>query len=88
MVQEGTHNPNLTLKGYPEKFWGMFGQKAHKTQQITLFQLKKGGLSLTLTSHGQTYNPKCKSKRLTKKTLGFSWDGCMHSIHNTAKCSD
>ena len=21
MVQEGTHNPNVTLKGYPKKFW-------------------------------------------------------------------
>ena len=36
MVQEGSHNPNVTLKGYPKKFWGLFGQKAHKTQQITL----------------------------------------------------
>ena len=52
MVQEGTHNPNLTHKGYPKKFWGMFGQKAHKTQQITLPQPPKGALSLTQTSHG------------------------------------
>ena len=36
MVQEGAHNPNVTLKGYPKKFWGLFGWKAHKTQQITL----------------------------------------------------
>ena len=36
-VHEGTHNLNVTLKGYPKKFWGSFGQKAHKTQQITLF---------------------------------------------------
>ena len=36
MVQEGAHNPNLTLKGNPKKFWGLFDQKAHKTQQITL----------------------------------------------------
>ena len=36
MVQEGDHSPNETLKGYPKKFWGLFGQKAHKTQQITL----------------------------------------------------
>ena len=35
VVQVGTHNPNLTLKGYPKKLWGLFGQKAHKTQQIT-----------------------------------------------------
>ena len=36
MVQERSHNPNVTLKGYPKKFWGLFGQKAHKTQLITL----------------------------------------------------
>ena len=36
MVQEGTHSLNVTLKGYPKKFWGLFGQKAHRTQQITL----------------------------------------------------
>ena len=35
----------------------MSGQKAHKTQQITLFHPTKGGLSLTLTIHRQTYNP-------------------------------
>ena len=35
-VHEGTHNLNVTLKGYPRKFWGLFGQKDHKTQQITL----------------------------------------------------
>ena len=33
IVEEGTHNLNVTLKGYPEKFWGLFGQKAHKTQR-------------------------------------------------------
>ena len=26
------HNPNVS----PKKFWGLFGQKARKTQQITL----------------------------------------------------
>ena len=48
MVQEGAHNSNVTLKGYPKKFWGLFGQKAHKpeqitlkTEQITLFHPKK-----------------------------------------------
>ena len=30
MVHEGTHNPKVTLKGYPKKFWGLLGQKAHK----------------------------------------------------------
>ena len=88
MVQEGTNNPNVTLKGYPKKFWGLFGQKADKTQQITLSQPQKGGLSLSLMSHGQTYNPKCKPKRLPNKTLGFSWDGCVYSTHNTAKFPD
>ena len=72
MFDEGTHSPNLTLKSYPKKFWGLFGQKAPKTQQITLSQPKKGGLSLTLTSHGQSYNPQCNPKCLTNKTLGFS----------------
>ena len=41
IVQEGTHYPNVTLKGYPKKFWGLFGWKAHKTQQITLFHPKR-----------------------------------------------
>ena len=41
MVQEGTHNLNVTLKGYPKKFWGLFGQKADKTQQIMLFHPQK-----------------------------------------------
>ena len=48
MVHEGTHNPNLTLKGYAKKFWGLFGRTAHKTQQIKRSQPPKGGLSLTL----------------------------------------
>ena len=88
MVKEGTHNPNETLKRYPKKFWGLFGQKAHKTQQITLFQPQKGGLSLTLMIHRQTYNPECKPKQLPNETMGFSWDGSVHSMHNTAKFSD
>ena len=33
-VQEETHNLNVTLKGYPKKFWGLFGQKAHKTREL------------------------------------------------------
>ena len=41
MVHEGTHNPNVTLKGYPKKFWCLFSQKAHTTQQITLSQPQK-----------------------------------------------
>ena len=88
MVQEGTHNPNVTLKGYPKKSWGLFGQKAHKTQLITLFLPKRGCLSLTLTSHGQTYNPKGKPNCRPNEALRFSWDGSMHSTHNTAKFPD
>ena len=88
MVHEGTHNPNVTLKGYPKNFWGLFGQKAHKTQQFTLSQPQKGSLSLTLISHRQTYNPKCKPKCLPNENLGFSWDGCAYSMHNTAKFPD
>ena len=41
MVQEGAHNLNVALKGYPRKFWGLFGQKSHQTQQITLFHAQK-----------------------------------------------
>ena len=85
IVQEGIHNPNVTLKGYPKKLWGLFGQKAHKTQQITLFQPQKGGLSLILTNHGQTYNPKCKLKHLPNETLGFSLDSHVYCTCNTAK---
>ena len=33
MVQKGTPNLHLTLKDYPKKFWGLFGEKPHKTQQ-------------------------------------------------------
>ena len=75
MIQDGTHNPDVTLKGYPKKFWGLFGQKAHKTQQTILFHPKRGCLSLTLMGHEQTYNPKCKPKHLPNETLGSSWDG-------------
>ena len=52
MVQEGTPNLNATLKGYPKKFWGLFGKVAHKTQQMIPFHSKRGGLSLTLMDQG------------------------------------
>ena len=88
MVQEGTHNINVTLKGHPKNFWGLFGQKAHNTQQITLFQSPKRRFILNPNKKGQTYNPKCKHKWLPNKTLRFSWDGHMHNMHNTANFSD
>ena len=88
MVQEGTHNPNVTLKGYPKKFWGLFGQKVHKTQQITLFHPKRECLSLTLMIHRQTYSHKCKPKNLPNETLGFSWDGCIYTMYTPAKFHD
>ena len=69
MVHEGICNPIVTLKGYPKKIWGLFGQKAHKTQQITLSQ--KGGLSLTLMSHGQTYKPNANPSVYPMKLLGL-----------------
>ena len=47
IVQKATDN-NVTLKGYPKKFCGLFGQKAHKTHQMILFHHKRGGLSLTI----------------------------------------
>ena len=53
MVQEGTPNLNVTLKGYPKKFWGLLDKVAHKTQQMTQFNPKRGGLSLTLTGQPQ-----------------------------------
>ena len=49
MVQEGTPNLNVTLKGYPRKFWGLLDKVAHKTQQMIQYHPKRGGLSLTLT---------------------------------------
>ena len=64
MAQEGDHNPNVTLKGYTNKFWGLLGQKAHETQ-ITLkhnkshYSTQRKGLSLTPMYQGQTYNSKC-----------------------------
>ena len=45
MFQEGTPNLNVALKGYPKKFWGLFGQKAQKTHQMIPFHPKSGGLS-------------------------------------------
>ena len=38
MVQQGDTNFNVTLKGYPKKFWGLLNKVAHKTQQIAQFQ--------------------------------------------------
>ena len=87
IVQEGMQNLDVTVKGYPKKFWGLFGQKAHKTQQITLFHPKRKYI-FNLTSHGQTYNTKYKPKQLPNETLCFSWDGSAHSTHNTVKVSD
>ena len=78
MIQEGAHNPNVTIKGYPKKFLGVFGQKAHKTQQITLKTQQitlfhpKRRLSLTPMYQGQTYNSKCNPYHLPNETLGFS----------------
>ena len=86
MVQEGTLNLNVTLKGYPKNFWGLLDKVAHRTQQITQFHSKRRGLSLT--EQGQTYSPKCNPKQLPNETLAFGWDGSAHSTHNTMKFSD
>ena len=88
MVQEGATNLNVALKGYPKKFCGLFGQKAHKTHQMILFHPRRGGLSLILMDQGQTYNPKCNPKQLPNKTLGLNWDGRTRSTHITAKLCD
>ena len=58
MVQEGPFNLDVTPKGYPEKFWGLLDKVSHKTQQITQFHPKRGGLSLTVKDQGRIYNPK------------------------------
>ena len=71
MVQEETPNLNVTLKGYPKKFWGFLDKVAHKTHQMIPFYTKRGGLSLTLMDLGQTYSPKCNPKLLTNKTVGL-----------------
>ena len=90
MVQEGTPSLNVTLKGCPMKFWGLLGEvahKTHKTHRMTVFHPIKGGLSLTLTDQGQTYNPKWDPQWLPNQSLGFGWDGSTHRTHNTMKFS-
>ena len=84
MVQEGTHNLNVTLKGYPKKCWALFGQKAHKTQLITLSPPKRRFI-LNSNEPRTDLQPKCKPKRLPNNILRSIWDG---STHNTAKFSD
>ena len=88
MVKEGAHNCNVTIRAHPKRFWGVFGQKAHKTQQITLSHPEKGVLSLTQMIHGQTNNPKCNTSIYPTKLWGFSWDGLAYSMCNTAKFPD
>ena len=87
-VQEEVPNLNVTLKGYPKKFLGLFCQKVHKTHQMIPFHPKRGCSPLTLRDQGQTYNPKCNPKQLPDKTLGFSLDGTTHSTHSTANFCD
>ena len=88
MVQEGTHNPNVTLKGLPKEILGFVWSESSQNRTNHTISPQKGGLSLTLTIHGQTYSPKCKPKRLTNEILGFSWDGHMYIPCNTANFSD
>ena len=85
MVQEGTHYPDETL---PKEILGVvWSERSQNTTNHTISP-QKGGLSLLLASHGHTYNPKCKPNQIPNENLGFSWDGCMYSMHNTAKASD
>ena len=86
MLQKATPKLNVTLKA--RNFCGLLGQKAHKTQQNTLFHPKRGGLSLTLMDQGQTYNPICSPKWLPNTTLGLNWDGSARRAHNTANFCD
>ena len=57
MVQEGAHNPNVTLNGYPKKFWVCLVRKLTKHNK-SHYSTQRKGLSLTLTYQGQTYNSK------------------------------
>ena len=88
MFPEGNPNLNATLKGSPQKFWSLFGQKAHKTTQITQLYPKRGCLSLSDKDQGQTYNPECNPKRLHNKYLVFNWDGSTHSTQKHSKFCD
>ena len=87
MVQEGTHNLNVTVKGYPKKFCCLFGQKAHKTQQITLFHPKRRFI-LNLNKPQTDLQPKMQTQLITQWNSEFIWDGSAHSAHNTATISD
>ena len=33
MGQEETHKPSVAQRGYPKKFWGLFGEVAHIAQE-------------------------------------------------------
>ena len=82
MVQEGTHNLNVTLKGYPKKFWGLFGQKAHKTQQNHTISPQSGGLSLTLMIQGKTSTLNTNPSSYPMKLSGLV-GMAVHTAHTT-----
>ena len=70
MVQEGAHNPHVTLKGYPKKFWGLTGQKGHKTQQITL---KTQQITLFHPKRRFILNPNVPTTDLQLKNIGIHY---------------
>ena len=79
MVQECAHYPNVTLGGYPNKSWGLFGQKAHKTQQITrktqqitLFHPQRLFILNPNLPRTDLHLKKCNPYQLTNEALGFS----------------
>ena len=63
----------------------MLDKVAHKTHQMTLFHPIEGGLSLTLTDQGQTYNPKCDPSGYPIKLWGLVG---AHSTNYTEKSCD
>ena len=87
MVQERDHNPNVTLKGYTKKLWGLFGQKAHKTQQITL---RTQQITLFHPKKRFSLNPNIPRTELKLKNLTHSgyptklygWSHLQHMQHS------
>ena len=84
MVQEGTHSPNVTLKGYPKNSGVCLVRKLTKHNRSHYFTPKRRFI-LNPNKRWTDLQPKCKPKHLPYETLGFSWDG---HVYNTAKFPD
>ena len=77
MVQEGPHNPNVAPKRLPKEILGFVWSESSQNTTNHTISPPKGGLSLTLMYHGETYNPKWKPKHLQNETLGWLYTQCM-----------